>query len=119
MKHLKLFESFEDYGFELSSMKEREITMYNFKKLEFTDEELESISSVIGGRWIRKKSFRLDQANVCAFNNGVGEIYLNKYEDDWYYFLYYRSFNSNAVVYKCSEFDGLINCLNIFIKKND
>ena len=45
------------------------------------------------------------------------EIYLDKYDDDWYYVLYYEHHNANAIICKCDGFDGLINALH-YIGKN-
>jgi len=112
IKHLKLYESFENDGFELSSHEERNRTREIFKSIKFTDDEWKEIVSVM----ISYQFKELNQA-TSFFTYGNREVYLSKYEDDWYYVLYYKDQNSNAIIYKCSEFEGLINCLN-YIGKN-
>jgi len=111
MKYIKLFESFENDGFELSSHEGRNRTREIFKSLKFTDDEWEIIDEIMNSY-----SFK-EQTHLISFYFGDSQIIFAKYEDDWYYVLYYKDQNSNAIIYKCSEFEGLINCLN-YIGKN-
>lgn len=120
MKYLKKFnESIEEEGFERSSHEERNNTRSLFKTVKFTDEECEEIDILL-------KSYQFKQSTMLtphemsvhrSFYKGNMEIYLEKYEDDWYYVLYYEHQNANAIICKCSEFDGLINALD-YIGKN-
>jgi hypothetical protein len=112
MKYLKKFnESLEEEGFELSSHEQRNNSRSLFKSLEFTDEEKKQISLVVGNKWFEGGT------RVLYINKGEKQIYFDKYDDNWYYVLYYEHYNANAIIYKCSEFEGLINCLNSFINK--
>jgi hypothetical protein len=47
MKYIKLFESFENDGFELSSHEGRNRTREIFKSLKFTDDEWEIIDEIM------------------------------------------------------------------------
>lgn len=115
MKYLKKFnESLEEEGFEISSHEERNKSRSIFKSLEFTHEELKQISLLMGN----KCSIVLNKnKRSIHINKGGKQIYFDKYDDNWYYVVFYESYNSNAIIYKCDGFDGLINCLNSFINK--
>lgn len=112
MKYLKKFnESIEDQGFEISSHQERNKTRSLFKSLSFTDEECEEVDIVLNSYGLK------EMTTHSNYYKGDMEIYLSKYEDDWYYVLYYEHQNANAIICKCDGFDGLINALH-YIGKN-
>lgn len=121
MKYLKKFnESIEFEGFELSSHEERNNSRNLFNSLSFTDEEYEEVDIVLNSYGFKemttRPSFYKGQTYLKSKVFEM-EIYLDKYEDDWYYVLYYEHYNANAIIYKCSEFEGLINALH-YIGKN-
>ena len=113
IKNLKQFESFGNDGFKLSSHEERAKTRSIFKGLNFTDDEWEILDEIMNSY-----SFK-ELVHLTSFYFGDSQVYFAKYEDDWYYLLYYENINSNAIVYKCSELEGLIECIHYFFKNRN
>lgn len=120
MKYLKKFnESLEEEGFELSSHDDRNKTRNLVKSLGFTEEECEEIDIVLNSYGFKVSTMltTLELGSHPSYYKGDMEIYIDKYEDDWYYVLYYEHQNANAVICKCDGFGGLIKALN-YIGKN-
>ena len=86
----------------------------------FSDEERKEVDIVLNSYGFKVSTMltTLEMKKAPSFYKGDMEIFLDKYEDDWYYVFYFDEHqNANTIICKCDGFDGLINALH-YIGKN-
>jgi len=116
MKYLKKFN--ESSNYELSSQHDKEIFYKKYNSLDFNKNEINEIKAIMANF----NFFEHNLTKCFLFTREIknssekSEIYITKYEDYWFYLSYYKNYNSNAIVYKCDQLNGLIECLKYILQ---
>jgi hypothetical protein len=117
MKHLKLFESFNDKC-EVMTHAEFWEKESEFKLITFTQEEWNKIKTILSPlldmefvsmEWAENANTPNTIIDVTEFGDRLFEIW--KIDDEWYFIINWERHEDNGRYLKCDQWDGFEECL--------
>jgi len=120
MKHLKLFESFDD-KWEVMTDDEFWQKESEFKLIPFNQEELDKIKSILAPlleddaysmEWAKDANTPNTIIDVKEFNEDIHRLFeIWKMDDEWYFIINWYRHEDEDRYLKCDQWDGFEECL--------